>query len=89
MRAIKTSWIESGTEISSSGPASSTRPSTTRSAPCSTSDLVTSSTKKGLPSALRPISRRSGRGRDSDSSSAPAISDICWAESGCSASRTW
>ena len=51
---------------------------------------MTSSTKKGLPSAFLAISSRSSAGSSADSSSEPAMAAIsASAESDWSATRTW
>ena len=77
----------SGTSSFSSPRASSMCPPALRSAPCSSSDLVTSSTKKGLPSALRAISAWSSAGKSDAASTAPAMRAISRSESGWSARR--
>ena len=62
MRAISTSWMRVGHgDVARASRASTTRPFSRRSVPSSSSERVTSSTKNGLPSALRGDQRAHAR----------------------------
>ena len=79
----------SGTTISSSSRVRTTPDPVGRTAPVSWSERTTSSTKKGLPSALPTISFSSASGTGSSARRARAIATLSLAERVESASRVW
>ena len=79
----------SGTVTSASAPASSTRPFFRRRTPSSSRDLVTSSTKKGFPSAFAAINSSNSAGSAVLSSIDPAMACIARCDSARGAMRTW
>ena len=89
MRAMITSWIVSGMTTSSRRRVSTHSSPTRRSAPTSWSDLMTSSMKKGLPSALPRMSGGRSSGRRPVASTPRAISTLASAGSAVRAMRVW
>ena len=66
-----------------------TRPFRRESTPSSSSDVVTSSTNRGLPSALFAIRSRTGASRSFVPSTEPTMSETELAPSGCTGTRMW
>ena len=81
--------MRSGTLAVVSSPATTMRSPSRRSVPSSRSELTTSSTKNGLPSALRAMSALTSAGSVVSRKSALAMSSLSAGESGGSPIRTW